>query len=84
MGDASGSPPPIADRVAVVLAQGFGIDDVTPDLELLEEGYLDSPAIVELVLALEQTFGITLDEEFITPENFASPQSIADLVESCR
>lgn len=46
----------------------------------VNDGYLDSFDIVSLVSALEENYSILIDALDILPENFATAQSIADLV----
>lgn len=50
------------------------------EIGLIEEGYIDSFAIVNLVASLEEEFNIELEAEDIIPENFYSIQSIAVMV----
>ena len=57
------------------------------EIALIEGGYIDSFAIVNLVASLEEEFNIELEAEDIIPENFYNIQSIAVMVndrcESC-
>lgn len=50
------------------------------EIGLIEEGYIDSFAIVNLVASLEEEFNIELEAEDIIPENFYNIQSIAVMV----
>jgi acyl carrier protein len=43
---------------------------------LLEEGILDSLGLLQLVVFLEERFGIPVDETDLVPENFASVGTI--------
>jgi acyl carrier protein len=43
----------------------------------LEEGIVDSTGVLELVMFVEETFGITVEDEEIVPENFDSVQKLA-------
>lgn len=52
------------------------------EIGLIEEGYIDSFAIVNLVASLEEEFNIELEAEDIIPENFYNIQSIAVMVNS--
>jgi acyl carrier protein len=56
------------------------IDPTTPLFGSLPE--LDSMAVLELVLALEQRYGIVLDGEDVTAEAFETLESLTALVES--
>ena len=54
-----------------------------PEEELLiEKGYLTSLQTVELVMFLEDRFGINVEDEEFSEENFGTIRAIAELVES--
>jgi acyl carrier protein len=42
------------------------------DDSFLEEGILDSTGILELLMFVEETFGVQVDDEEVVPENFDS------------
>jgi acyl carrier protein len=50
------------------------------DTELIENGVLDSVAILNLVSFLEEQFGFTVPFEEFVPENFKTPATIAAMV----
>ena len=51
----------------------------TPASNLMEAG-LDSLAVTQLLLALEESTGIWVDESLLTPENLASAEALAACV----
>lgn len=51
------------------------------DRDLLESGILDSFDIVNLVVALEEALGISIDVEMVSPENFQTAESIIRMIE---
>lgn len=53
---------------------------VPDDYPLIENGLLTSLDTLELILFLEQEFGIAIDDEAVTEENFRSVRAIAGLV----
>lgn len=53
-----------------------------PDVDLIENGILDSIAIMELVAALEKAYDFEFDPDDITPENFATSNSLWSLVQT--
>ena len=57
------------------------ISQIADDESLLEAGVIDSAGMVDLIAFLEGTFGITVDEDDMTPENFDSVAAIAAYVE---
>lgn len=46
----------------------------------LEEGIVDSTGVLELVMFVEDTFGVTVEDDEIVPENFDSVQCLAHYV----
>jgi acyl carrier protein len=48
----------------------------------LEEGIIDSTGVLELVMFVEETFGIAIDDQEIIPENFDSVLGLVQYVES--
>ena len=59
-----------------------GNREVSDDEQLIENGVLTSLQTVELVMFLEDRFGVTVEDEELDEENFASVRTIADLVTS--
>jgi acyl carrier protein len=54
------------------------------DLMLLESGIIDSLGVLDVVQFLEEAFSIKIDDEDLTPENFATLQTIVSFVEHKR
>ncbi len=50
------------------------------DASFLEEGIVDSTGVLELVMYVEETFGIEVADEEIVPENFDSVEKLARYV----
>jgi acyl carrier protein len=57
------------------------VSKIDIDCNLWTEGYLDSTAILELVLWLESNFAITIQNEDLIPENFATVRNIEEFVQ---
>jgi acyl carrier protein len=75
----------LLDEVKTVLVETLAITDraasITADTELLGNlPELDSMAVLELVAALEQQFGITVDDEDVTAEVFETLNSLTAFV----
>lgn len=47
------------------------------DASFLEEGIVDSTGILELVMFVEETFAIEVDDEDLVPDNFDSVDKLA-------
>jgi acyl carrier protein len=58
---------------------GFKYDD---DDSFLEEGIVDSLGIMELVLFIEETFGLSIADHDLTPENFDSVNKMANYIQN--
>ena len=74
------------DAVKAVVVETLGVEDradalnaSTPLFGVLPE--LDSMAVLELVLELEQTFGITIEGEDVTADVFETLASLAAFVD---
>ena len=52
-------------------------DELKEDTSFLEEGIIDSTGILELVMYLEETYGIKIEDEELVPQNMDSVQNIA-------
>jgi acyl carrier protein len=63
------------------VAVDFDKKSFGPDSDLLEQRILDSLGVLKLVLFLERTFGIQVEDEDVVPENFESLNIIAKFVE---
>ena len=57
-----------------------GSRDIPDDYALIENGVLTSLQTVELVMFLEDRFGITVEDEELDEENFGSIDTITNLV----
>lgn len=56
---------------------GFNYPDTT---SFLEEGIVDSAGVMELVLYVEEHFGISVEDTEIVPDNFDSVSKLAEYV----
>ena len=74
----------IEDKIRTYIAKnllfssnGFGYTD---EASFLEEGIVDSQGIMELVLFVEDEFGIQIEDEEIIPDNFDSVSQLAEYI----
>ena len=56
-------------------------DNLKRDTSFLENGIIDSTGILELVMFIEETYGISVEDEEIVPENLDSISNIAEYVQ---
>lgn len=64
-------------RIADWFLASLNIEIPSPETDLFETGVLDSLAFVELVLHLEQEFGVKITLEHVEIDNFRSVERIA-------
>lgn len=63
------------------------LEDIQPDADyetcttLIDDGILDSFAILSIVAELEDTFGVQMTPAEIIPENFNSAQALWNMVQ---
>jgi acyl carrier protein len=82
-GEGPGSVIPPAGRVDLVVRNHLRFLDASaplpPDANLRDLG-LDSLAAIDLLLDLEQTFGVLFPDELLTQETFQTAANLADAV----
>ncbi len=71
----------IAQQIRQYLVNNFLFSDngyeLAEDASFLEESIVDSTGVLELVMFVEETFGIAVKDEEIVPENFDSISKLA-------
>lgn len=60
--------------------KGINIDDISNDTSLLESGMIDSVNMVQILLFIEEQFGIKVEDNELIPENFDTINSIFNLI----
>ncbi|MBD3317741.1 MAG: acyl carrier protein [Chitinivibrionales bacterium] len=74
----------IKDRVKRFITSSFLLDlnsfDFDDDSSFLDAGIVDSTGILEVIAFLETTFGITVTDDEITPQNLDSLGNIGAFV----
>lgn len=70
----------VKDFIAGEIMHGSVKGALDPELHLLEEGVLDSLGLQQLITFLEEKYNITVDDEDLLPENFATVNAIAELI----
>jgi acyl carrier protein len=69
--------------IQVFFEDNFMVDfppDFNDDDSFLENGIIDSTGVLELILFLEETFEIKVDDAEVTPENLDSFRAIHNFV----
>jgi acyl carrier protein len=71
----------LARRIVEILRDEIlDVDERFTETSSLVEAGLDSLAVTQLLLALEESTGIWVDESLLTPENLASAEALAACV----
>lgn len=70
----------LIEGVHQLFVEALTMDVPSPDTDLIETGRLDSLALVELLFALEQRFGVDLALGELDVENFRTLRRISDFV----
>lgn len=72
-------------QIRQYIAENFLFSDdgnqLSESASFLEEGIVDSTGVLELVMFVEETFGIVVEDEEIVPENFDSVAQLAGYVQ---
>lgn len=70
----------LQDRITKLFSEKVHIEAPSPDTDLMETGLLDSLTLVELIVGLEEEFGIKIPFDEVDLENFRSVSRIAEFV----
>ncbi len=70
------------EQILEILTEICGADpgELQADTALFDEGLLDSFALVQLIVALEERFSVTLDPADLERKDMATPAAIAETV----
>ena len=71
----------VKEKVLSILTELSGSDEISESSSLLTDIHLDSLGMVTLLVELEDTFGITLDESDMNPFDLITAADVILLVE---
>ncbi len=78
------SPKEIAESLECFIRESFQVPDdddaFTRELNLWEEGYVDSPGVIEVIAFLEETFCVTIPQETLFLPDFTCIRGMAEAV----
>lgn len=73
------------DRIREFILETFIFTDdqsaLANDDSFLEKGIIDSTGVLELVMFLEEEYGLTIDDEELVPENLDSVNAINGFIQ---
>jgi acyl carrier protein len=70
----------LAPKVRAIFAATLNIDVPSDDTDLIEAGYIDSLALVELLFAIEREFSVSVPLDELEIDDFRTVESISALV----
>lgn len=73
----------ITQQVRAFIATNFYVPESVPigdDASLIEQGIIDSTGVLEVIGFIEDTFGITVDDKEMIPENLDSIDRISGFI----
>lgn len=70
----------LRDQIKTLFAQHMNVEIPSHETDLLESGLLDSMGLVDLLVHIEKTFGLTIGLEELDVEDFRSVATIAAVV----
>jgi D-alanine--poly(phosphoribitol) ligase subunit 2 len=75
---------PTSARVMTILERVAETDEVRqdPNIQLFDAAILDSLGLVQLIVALEEEFGVEISPAEIEREQWATPRKISSYMES--
>ncbi|WP_095199251.1 acyl carrier protein [Mesorhizobium carmichaelinearum] len=72
-----------SEQIRSFLVSNFYVSDVKAlvnDTSLLDQGIVDSTGVLEIIGFIEETFGITVEDSELLPENLDSIQGIEQYI----
>jgi acyl carrier protein len=73
----------VKEKVRAFVTTNFYVADpsaLADDASLLDRGIIDSTGVLEIIMFLEENFGLTVLDSEMVPENLDSIESIASYV----
>ena len=73
----------ISQQVREFISSNFYVHDASAladDASLLEHGIIDSTGVLEVITFIEDTFGVTVEDKEMLPENLDSIQRISSFI----
>lgn len=66
----------------IIYFNAFYKDDLTSDDNLFETGALDSTGVMELIMFIQEKFGVTIEVEEVIEENFESIRAVEKMIKA--
>lgn len=75
--------PPIQEQIRNFIVENFLFGEsngLSESDSLLEKGIIDSTGVLELIAFIEETYGIKVEDEELSPENLDSILNVTDFI----
>ena len=66
----------------IIYFNSFYKDDLTSDDNLFETGALDSTGVMDLIMFIQEKFGVTIEVEEVIEENFESIRAVKKMIKA--
>ena len=76
--------PDLISQVSRLIAENLFLEVTSPEEDLLSSGAIDSLSLIQLLVTLEEYFGVRIPLAELEIEDLRTVQSIARLIESYR
>jgi acyl carrier protein len=70
----------VSERLQRIFVDALNIQVPSEDTDLIEAGYIDSLALVELLFAIEREFSVSVPLDELEIDDFRNVRSISELV----
>ena len=66
----------------IIYFNAFYKDDLTSDDNLFETGALDSTGVMELIMFIQEKFGVVIEVDEVIEENFESIRAVEKMIKA--
>jgi acyl carrier protein len=70
----------LSGKIREIFSDTLNIEVPSDETDLIDAGYIDSLALVELLFAIEREFGVSVPLDALEIDNFRNVRSIGELV----
>lgn len=72
----------LSDRIDQLFAERLNLDVPSRETKLIDEGYLDSLSFIDLLMFLEEDFGVVIELHEVDFERFETLNAVTEFVAS--
>ena len=71
-------------KVLIIIKSHINDENINSNTDIINSNKLDSFALIQIVMELEQSFNVSIETEKLTIENFKNVDSISSLISSLK